>query len=277
MASPTTSTPAAAHQKCPSCGAESIGKFCSNCGNALAGATCGACGSALTPGAKFCHRCGTAAGAGGTAPGTREQRGFSNALPWSVAAIALVALVALVAGQRFGRASSDSSNAASAAPTDAQGAPFAPFAGGAGGARPPDISAMSPAERAIRLYDRVMMAHEHGRADSVQLFAPMAIAAYQQLDSLDADARYDMGRIAAVSGDETLARAQADTILTTQPKHLLGLILAGNAARMRKDIGAERSYYDRFVAAAPSERAKQVPEYITHQNDITIALSGKRP
>jgi hypothetical protein len=188
-----------------------------------------------------------------------------------VAAIALVALVALVAGQRFGRSSTDSSGAAF---TDAQGAPFAT---GASGGRPPDISSMSPAERAIRLYDRVMMAHEHGRADSVQLFAPMAIAAYEQLDSLDADARYDLGRIAAVAGNETLARAQADTILATQPNHLLGLILAGNAARIRSDITAERSYYDRLVAAAPSERAKQIPEYVTHQNDINIALGGKRP
>jgi hypothetical protein len=122
-----------------------------------------------------------------------------------------------------------------------------------------------------------MMAHEHGRADTVQMFAPMAIAAYEQLDSLDADARYDLGRIAAVSGNETLARAQADTILARQPKHLLGLILAGNAAYMRKDVAAERSFYDRLVAAAPSERSKQVPEYVTHQNDINSALSGKRP
>src|SRR5215467_4596474 len=103
MPSPSTSAPALSPQKCPSCGAESIGKFCSNCGTALAGATCSECGSALTPGAKFCHRCGTPAGAGVTTRGAHEHRGFSNALPWSVAAIALVALVALVAGQRFGR------------------------------------------------------------------------------------------------------------------------------------------------------------------------------
>jgi hypothetical protein len=181
----------------------------------------------------------------------------------------LVALVALVAGQRFGRTSNDVSGTA---PSDTIAAPFA-----GGGGRPPDISSMSPAERAVRLYDRVMMAHERGRADSVQLFAPMAIAAYQQLDSLDVDARYDLGRIAAVSGDQSLAKAEADTILAKQPTHLLGLILAGNAARMRRDAAAERTYYDKLVAAAPSERAKQRPEYVTHQNDITIALSAKRP
>ena len=270
MASPKSAP--AAPQKCAACGAESIGKFCSNCGAPLAGASCAACGGALTPGAKFCHRCGVPAGAGAAAAAVvSEQRGTSNALPWSVAAIALLALVALVAGQRFGRSSSDGS----APPPDSAASVAAPFAGGGG--QPPDISQMSPAERAVRLYDRVMMEHERGRADSVQLFAPMAIAAYQQLDNLDADARYDLGRIAAVSGDETIARAEADTILAKQPTHLLGLILAGNAARMRKDAAAERSYYDKLVAAAPAERAKQAPEYVTHQNDITIALAAKRP
>jgi hypothetical protein len=136
---------------------------------------------------------------------------------------------------------------------------------------------MSPATAAIRLYDRVMSAHEQGHADTVQMFAPMAIAAYNMIGTLDLDQRYDLGRIAAISGDETLARAQADTILASNPKHLLGLILAGNAARMRKDAAAERSYRDKLVAAVPTERTKQLPEYITHENDITIALDAKRP
>ena len=30
----------------------------------------------------------------------------------------------------------------------------------------------------------------------------------------------------------------------------------------------ERAYRDKFVAAVPAERAKQLPEYITHENDI---------
>src|SRR5215831_6533732 len=136
----STSAPGATPHKCAACGAESIGNFCSNCGAPLAGATCSTCGGALTPGAKFCHRCGAPAGAAAARASAPEQRGFSNALPWSVAAIALVALVALVAGQRFGRSSNDASVGA---PGDTIAAPFA---GARGGGRPPDISSMPPAE-----------------------------------------------------------------------------------------------------------------------------------
>jgi hypothetical protein len=265
MASPPPIAPS--ETRCPACGATSTGKFCSNCGAPFAGATCSACGSALSPGAKFCHRCGSPAGAAGRT----DARSFSGALPWAVAAIALVALIALVAGQRFARSRADVDQTAA----DAPAAPFAGATGAAG--RPPDISNLSPADAAIRLYNRVMAMHERGRADSVQLFAPMAIAAYEMIDSLDLDQRYDLGRIAAVSGDQTRARAEADTILTRQPNHLLGLILAADAARMRKDAAAERSYRGRLVAAAPAERAKQLPEYTTHANDITAALAAKQP
>jgi hypothetical protein len=250
---------------CPSCGAQASGKFCSNCGATLTATTCAACNAPLAPGAKFCHRCGTPAGS--DAP--REERSFSSGLPWAVAAIALVALIALIAGQRFGR----SPDSTPAQPADQSAA--APFAGATGGARPPDISNLSPAEAAVRLYNRVMGAHERGQADTVQMFAPMAITAYQMLGTLDNDQRYDMGRIAAVSGDDQLARAEADTILASNPNHLLGLILAANAAHIRKDAAAEKSYRDRLAAAVKTERAKQLPEYVTHENDINIALDPK--
>jgi hypothetical protein len=200
-------------------------------------------------------------------------------LPWGVAAIALVALIALVAGQRFGR-SPDAAQLAAAAQANGVAPevnPGAPFAGSTGNGRAPDISKLTPAEAAMRLYDRVMGAHERGAADTVQMFAPMAITAYEMIGDLDLDQHYDVGRLAAVSGDEKLARAQADTILAKDPTHLLGLILAADAARMRKDAAAERDYHTKLVAAAPAERAKQLPEYLTHENDITLALDAKRP
>lgn len=252
---------------CPACQSQASGKFCSNCGAALTATKCAACGADLRPGAKFCHRCGTAAGA--EAP--NDQRSFSSGLPWAVAAIALVAFIALIAGQRFGRGQDQ----ASAPP--AGDANAAPFARGAAGGRPPNLSQMSPAEAASRLYDRVMAAHERGKADTVALFAPMAITAYQMIGTLNDDQRYDLGRLAAVSGDETLARAEADTILARNPTHLLGLILAGNAAHMRKDVAAERTYHDKLVASAAAERAKNLPEYAEHTNDIGLALDAKRP
>ena len=247
--------------RCPSCGAPATGKFCSNCAAPLAGATCLACNAPLSPGAKFCHRCGTRVGT--DAPPI--ARAGSNIVPWSIAGISLLAVIAFIAAQRFSSAATpDASQTEASAPPATAG-------------QPPDISKLTPAEAAVRLYNRVMGQHERGRADSVQLFAPMAIAAYQQLGQLDLDQRYDVGRIAAVSGDESLARAEADTILARHPNHLLGLILAGNAARLRKDAVAERTYHDKFLAAVTAERAKQLPEYITHENDITIALEAKRP
>jgi hypothetical protein len=262
MASSSSASDAAT--RCPSCGAAATGKFCSNCAAPLAGATCLACNAPLSPGAKYCHRCGTRVGSE-AAPVNRGAA--SNVVPWSIAGISLLAVVAFVAAQRF------SSGASQDAPPQ-QSEAVAPAAAAG---QPPDISKLTPAEMASRLYDRVMGQHERGRADSVQLFAPMAIAAYQQLGQLDLDQRYDVGRIAAVSGDESLARAEADTILARHPDHLLGLILAGNAARLRKDSVAERSYHDKFLAAVTAERAKQLPEYIAHENDITIALQAKRP
>jgi len=264
MASSPPAPDAATH--CPSCGAPATGKFCSNCAAPLAGATCLACSAPLTPGAKYCHRCGTRVGSE-VAPINRNAG--SNVVPWSIAGISLLAVVAFIAAQRF----SGGSSAQDAQPQQADAS--APATAAAG--QPPDISNLTPAEAAIKLYNRVMGQHERGKADSVQLFAPMAIAAYQQLGALDLDQRYDVGRIAAVSGDESLARAEADTILAKHPNHLLGLILAGNAARLRKDSAAEKNFHDKFLAAAAAERAKQLPEYVTHENDITIALEAKRP
>jgi hypothetical protein len=244
---------------CPSCGTDSTGKFCSNCAAPLEGAICLACRASLTPGAKFCHRCGTPAGTPGNF--ARSSAG-ANALPWSVAAIALLALVALAAGQKFGGR------------TAVSPAAEAPPAGMAG--RAPDISSLSPSERAERLYDRVMGAAERGRVDTVQFFLPMAMQAYANLGNLTADQRYDLGRLAEVGGDAAVAGAQADTILRGNSTHLLGLLLASRAARLRSDDKGIAAWMGRLVAAEPAERKKQLPEYLLHQNDIDQALTEWR-
>jgi hypothetical protein len=276
---PTTS-------RCPSCGAPASGRFCSSCGTALAGATCASCSASLTPGARFCHRCGTPAGASGAAP----SRGIANALPWAVAAIALVSLTALVVGQRFGArnnaapasaevldgANMQGSTPISAVPQgDASGA--APGGGPAGPMpRAPDISQMTPEQRAERLYDRIMTEHEAGREDAVKTFLPMARAAYEMIEPLNLDQRYDLGRLGEVGGDLTLARAESDTILAKRPTHLLGLALAARVARLQKDEARARALDARLLAAEPAERSAALPEYLLHKNDIDAALAAAR-
>lgn len=258
---------------CPSCGAAATGRYCSNCGAPLAGATCSACAAELSPGAKFCHRCGTAVGA--TAPVARESR--TNALPWIVAALAFLALFAMAAGRGFNARRSNtvdgSQNALPQAGLDDRGVTEDD---GSGGVRAPDISSLSPQERADRLYNRVMLLASQGKVDSVQFFAPMALTAYQMLSPLSADQRYDMGRIGEVAGALPLAKAQADTILRDNPNHLLGLILEARLATLAGDTTQLHSFERRLMAAEKTELAKKRVEYSRHQDDIVNALQQAR-
>lgn len=230
----------------------------------------------LTPGAKFCHRCGSAAGASGA----RRLDGGSSTLAWAIAGIALVAIVGLLAGQRF---RSTPPVDAAQAQAEAQGGPQGEDARGGGappdatapGARPPDISTMSPRERADRLFDRIMRLDTEGKKDSVAFFAPMAIAAYQMVPDPDADARFDMGRIAEVAGALPAAKIEADSILAQQPTHLLGLVLAMQVARASGDKAGASAYLAKLHAARKSELAKKLPEYDRHKADIQDALASK--
>lgn len=268
---------------CPNCSAPASGRFCASCGAPLEGAVCSTCRVPLTPGAKFCHRCGTPAGAAAAAAaptsGTHaETGGFPAALPWAVAGIALLALIALLAGQRFNGA-----RAAQPEATSASAGTVSPDGGGMGGAgvgvapvRAPDISQMSPRERADRLYDRVMRLSEEGKQDSVNLFAQMGISAYQMLPEQDADSRYDMGRIAEAAGALPLARAQADSILASDPNHLLGLILAISTARAAGDSAGVQTFEAKLLSAQSSELARNLPEYQRHEREIAAAVDAAK-
>src|SRR6202171_5410741 len=253
---------------CPSCGAAAHGRYCANCGAPMAGATCASCSADLSPGARFCHRCGSPAGATAPAGGSR-----TNSLPWIVAALAFLALFAMAAGRGFNARRSTSvdgsQNALPQAGLDDRGATSGDQAAGV---RAPDISSLSPQERADRLYNRVMLLATQGKTDSVQFFAPMALTAYQMLAPLNADQRYDMGRIGEVVGAFPLAKAQSDTILRENPNHLLGLILEARLATLTGDTTQLHSYERRLMAAQKSELPKKREEYLRHQDDITNAL-----
>lgn len=221
---------------------------------------CSDCGTKLRPDAHFCHNCGSPIDGN---PSRAPSGASSQALKWGVPAIAIIALIALSVF-RYG----------SRGPT-ADSGDRVPL-GARGVVQAPDISSMSPDERADRLFNRVMRLSSEGKADSAAFFAPMALGALEALAPLDAHRHYDMGLIALVSGDASRASAQADTILAQRPTHLLGLALAARAADARGDATASRNFRRRLLAAESAERRRALPEYADHDADIRAAVELAR-
>jgi len=238
---------------CSACGANASGKFCNACGTPLGANACRSCGATLPAGARFCNECGTSVAAGAAPRGAEAAAGaptqdnaVAKYLPWGLAAVLLVAVSAY-------------------------------FINGASTA--PDIANMSPRERASRLYDRIMRYTEQGKADSAQFFAPMALASFEMLGAeLDTDARYDYGRVAAVTGNLVIAAAQADTILQAAPTHLLGLSLRARTATARGDAATAATAWKSFLASRDGELKKNLPEYQMHAADIeqSVALAAAK-
>jgi len=183
-------------------------------------------------------------------------------LAWLVPGIAAVTLVAFLIGQRVARGpTGDASQSGTSL---------------SGSGRAVDLSQMTPDEQASRLFDRVMTYAEEGKQDSARTFAPMAIQAYEMLGTLDSHTRFDIGMIAAVSGDSARARAEAVTILAKDRSHLLGLVLAIKVADLRSDQRARAAFQKRLLAAEPAERARTLKGYEEHQRNIDTALKDAR-
>ena len=204
--------------------------------------------------------------------------GAAAVLPWAVAFVALLALVAMVAGKNFGAAKgSGIDGSANSLPTQAvDGAAAAPFAQGGGGGAAPNIANLSPAERANRLYTRIMEYAEAGKVDSVSFFAPMAMASHEMLQEPTTDERYHFGRIAEVTNAPAVAQAQADTILKGSPNNLLGLLLAARAARMTGNNAAATAFDQRLLKALEPELATRLPDYDMHRAEIDRAAADAR-
>ncbi|HSL71895.1 MAG TPA: zinc ribbon domain-containing protein [Longimicrobiales bacterium] len=239
--------------KCPSCGAQTQGKFCAECGAALEGAKCPSCQAKLLPGAKYCTQCGTA-----TRGGARKNA------PWYIAGGALLVLIIilLVPILRGGESTTNTP-----APT------MQPPAGGDG---MPALSG-NMRENADRLFNRVMQARESGDTARAKFFVPMAIQAYQGSGELDADGLYHLSTLQTFSGDAAGGRTTADQILSSNPTHLLGLSAAAAAARAQNDQAAARRYYEQLLTALPTERTKSLTEYEDHAQIIPeIEAEAKR-
>ena len=134
---------------------------------------------------------------------------------------------------------------------------------------PPDISNMSPRERFNRLYNRIMTAAQAGDEATVSRFTPMALMAYAQLDTIDADARYHAALLKVHTGELDAAKALADTILTQTPGHLFGYVIRGTVARFRKDDKSLTRAYRDFLQHYDQETKLNRPEYGEHQTSLS--------
>jgi hypothetical protein len=166
-------------------------------------------------------------------------------------------------------------------PTPAVPQMATPGAGGAAGAEPPtgappDISQMSPRERFDRLFNRIMEAAQRGDSAQVLRFTPMALGAYRQLDTVDADARYHAAVLRLQTGDLAGARALADTILRQSPGHLLGYIVLASAAELAGDRAAAAQARRDFAQHYAAESAAGRPEYRDHAPVIEEFKEGAR-
>src|SRR6266480_6790344 len=231
---------------------------------------CHACGASLAATARFCHKCGAQVGGA-------QSSGWRAGLPWSVAGAALGALLTVLALRIGASSGGGMRDAGGAADDDASRIPLP-----ASRSTPPDISDMSPEERATRLYNRVMLLHTQGKADSAEFFLPMALQAYAMLPALDVDARYHIGVLDLSRGDPAAALAQADTIRRTVATHLFAFMLRARALELERDsAGARRAYRD-FLTHEAAERTRQRPEYSEHAENLdafhgqaTAATAGK--
>lgn len=214
---------------------------------------CPKCRTPLGQGARFCHECGLPLGR------LDSATSVAGVIGWVTAGAAAVALVIVVV-MRFG----------------GPGPQPAPAARPTGPAAAPDISQMTPRERADRLFDRIVDAAERGDTAEITRFHPMAVAAYDLLDERDADARYHIGVIHTLMGNPAGARAQLDSLRGAEPSHLLGTMLDYAIARIERDAVAEQRTYLRFIETYDAEIAKPQPEYEAHEAAIDAFLAAAR-
>jgi hypothetical protein len=242
---------------CPACGAAASGNFCSTCGASLTHRSCSFCHADLSSQARFCHRCGHP-----VAAGARPAR--SERTAWLVAAVLCLLLVGGIVYKVSGGAPAapvpDMANTG-ADPRERTGQSPAEELQG----RAPDISAMTPRERFDRLFNRIMQAAQRGDSLEVRRFTPMALGAYQQLDSRDLDARYHAAVLHLGVGDFAPAYALADSIIAESPHHLFGYIIRGTAAGLQGDAAARARAERDFLRNYRAEMAANRVEYLEHK------------
>jgi len=216
---------------------------CSNCGESAAGQFCSHCGASLT------------------IPGGRKQWNAQMLAPWFAVAVASIALiVSLITLFDSSRGKPEPS------PMPFASLSNAPMSAPSG--QPPDLSTMTPRQAADRLFNRIMTASEGGNKDEVKQFTPMALQAYENLGTLDNDARYHVALIHLASGDVKGAATDRGKLLQAAPQHLLGFMLEHQIAERMGDKTKAAKAYQSFLAAYPKEITVVRSEYQDHRSSI---------
>lgn len=127
-----------------------------------------------------------------------------------------------------------------------------------------DLSSMTPRQAADRLFNRVMESVSAGDSVQARAFAPMAIAAYDRVPSLDLDGHYHVAVLHLVNDDPRGARDRSEAILREVPTHLFGLFTAAQAEQMLGDRTEAERLYRRFLDAYDTESTVARPEYADH-------------
>ncbi len=131
-----------------------------------------------------------------------------------------------------------------------------------------------PRTVADQLFNRAMTAHETGQADQAAVFLPEAIAAYRQLEPLDADGLFHLALLQLANGDPAAARTTADRIVIVAPNHLLGLAVAAEASEQSAPNDA-RALWQRYLDAYDAEQGRR-PEYAHHQQLLPLLSERAR-
>ena len=134
--------------------------------------------------------------------------------------------------------------------------------------QPPDLASMTPRQAADRLFNRVMTASENGDSAEALRFAPMALQAYNNLGTLNNDARYHVALLHLTADDFKSARVQVDLLRKSVPNHLLGFMLEHQIAERSGNQDSAARAYKAFLAAYDAEIATQRAEYQDHLNTI---------
>ena len=217
------------------------------------------------------------------------SRGFASALPWAVAALALRladgarrrpalrrALVTSATADVLDGANMQGATPIGPAPPAKHGRPVPCRLDAArAGHQPAD----SRAARRASLRPHHDASTRRGRQDAVRTFVPMALAAYEMLDPLNLDQRYDLGRIGRGRPATPRSPGRRPTPFSQKrPTHLLGLILGARrrAHGEERDARAERSYATSSSRRRRPNARQRFPNTSLHKNDIDTALAAVR-